>query len=244
MTLVPIPWQPHLYLTPRTLGYLESASARVGRNLYLNDSQYTRISPAWRSYAQQKTAWDLFIAKKGPVASNPDTGQRSHMRGAAFDLRETTKAVRSACAAVGLIPDKDEAWHWNDPAWASMPIIPTLPSSGGGGLGIQKEYDMPKLALDPIRKRSDGSNQYVVVGNGAPYDFNGTQSEANYLAGAGVWGATLTPTAAQWPSFIAANTPPSSTTGTTVQVGGVSKAELDAAVKAIVAAIPTRFTAT
>jgi hypothetical protein len=127
--LVQIPWQAGLWLTPSTMGYLQRASDRLGTQLLLTDSR-----SAWRSYASQKALYDAWRRdpKRNPVASNPDTGQRSHMRGAAFDLRRTDAAAQNACRAVGLIRDSDEAWHWNDPDWASMPIIPTNTSAAGG----------------------------------------------------------------------------------------------------------------
>lgn len=124
-TLVPIPWQRHLYLTPSTLALLEKASDYYGDDLYLYDADYKRISPAWRSYSQQATAFKKWLKRIGPVASNPDTGQRSHMRGAAFDLRLSTARAQQACRRAGLIRDPAEPWHWNDPHWASMPIIKT-----------------------------------------------------------------------------------------------------------------------
>jgi hypothetical protein len=139
--LVPIPWQPHLYLTPHTLYYLVRASQKVGRNLYLYDAKYREISPAWRSYAQQKTAWLNSVHGDGPPASNPDSGNRYHMRGAAFDLRDVSPEVQHACHSVGLIRDTVENWHWNDPAWASMPIIPTRAGGSPGDAVLINNYE-------------------------------------------------------------------------------------------------------
>lgn len=115
--LVSIPWQAELKLHPETLALLQAASRRVGRNLYLYNAD-----SAWRSYARQEALWVAYQAG-GNVASDPDTGQRSHMRGAAFDLRDTSAAVQAACVAVGLKRDPAESWHWNHPNWANMPII-------------------------------------------------------------------------------------------------------------------------
>lgn len=138
-TLVPIPWQPAYFLTPDTLALLVAASDRVGERL--------QVSDAWRSYAEQKGYWDAYVAylnggPYAPIASNPDTGQRNHMRGAAFDLVRTDKAAQDACRAVGLVRDPDESWHWNNPRWASMPIIPTNTSTASSGATDLEEDDM------------------------------------------------------------------------------------------------------
>jgi hypothetical protein len=115
--LVPIPWQPGYKLTPDTLAYLVAAGKKLGTQLQVVD--------AWRSYAEQAYYYDQYINHGGNPASNPDTGQRNHMRGAAFDLARTDATVQAACKSVGLIRDADESWHWNNPYWANMPIIPT-----------------------------------------------------------------------------------------------------------------------
>lgn len=116
--LVQVPWQPECWLTPDTLSYLVAASNRIGTELYINGSD-----GAWRAYAEQKRLYDLYLSGQGNVASNPDTGQRNHMRGAAFDLFRTDDEVQSVCRAVGLVRDADESWHWNNPNWVNMPII-------------------------------------------------------------------------------------------------------------------------
>jgi hypothetical protein len=127
--LVQVPWQPEYWLTPDTLAYLVAASDRLDTELQLTDG--------WRSYAAQKALYDFYLADKAnhPVASNPDTGQRNHMRGGAFDLARTDPTVQAACRAVGLVRDPEEPWHWNNPNWANMPIIPTnygaAPASAG-----------------------------------------------------------------------------------------------------------------
>lgn len=118
--LVPIPWQPHLYLTPHTLAYLVRASGYYGQNLYV-------ASPdgAWRSFARQLFYWLRWLRAHLIPASNPVSGPRFHMRGAAFDLIGTSARVQAACRRAGLVHDPVEDWHWNDPNWASMPIIRT-----------------------------------------------------------------------------------------------------------------------
>jgi hypothetical protein len=57
MTLVPIPWQPYLSLTPSTLALLVAASKRVGADLYLYGAE-----SAWRSYASQAAKYRRFLA--------------------------------------------------------------------------------------------------------------------------------------------------------------------------------------
>lgn len=128
-SLVPIPWQPALFLTPHTLSYLLEASRRLGQNIFLQGSD-----AAWRSYARQAYLYDQYKNHGGNVASSPDPpGQRNHMRGAAFDAIRTDATAQAAFRAVGLVRDAAESWHWNDPTWASMPIIPTNTSTAGGG---------------------------------------------------------------------------------------------------------------
>lgn len=140
--LVPIPWQPHYFLTPDTLTMLQLASAHAGHNINVND--------AWRSYAEQKGYWDAYqnYLHGGPyaaIASNPDTGQRNHMRGAAVDI--ANRADRAAMLAVGFTPDGDEWWHFNNPRWASMPIIPTNTGSASSGATPLAEAAAPALNL-------------------------------------------------------------------------------------------------
>jgi hypothetical protein len=88
-----------------------------------------------------------------------------------------------------------------------------LPKPGGAGVGATpippsapstSQESTMRLALDPTRSKP-GNNVFVVVGNGAPYDFPGDQTLANAMAK--VHGATYTPTTAQWPTFLAACTP-------------------------------------
>lgn len=118
MTLVPIPWHPELKLRPETLALLIAASKRVSRNLLLAGP-----NSAWRSYEQQTEKWLAYLNGTGNIASDPDVGPRQHMRGAAFDLADTSSRVQRACRAVGLVRDPLEAWHWNHPNWANMPVI-------------------------------------------------------------------------------------------------------------------------
>lgn len=118
--LVPVPWQPSLYLTPHTLAYFERANAALGETLFFNGSD-----SCFRLYSTQKYLYDGYVNRLPGfnTASNPDTGQRSHMRGAAGDLIRTDQAAQNACRSVGLIRDAYESWHWNDPNWSNMPII-------------------------------------------------------------------------------------------------------------------------
>lgn len=141
VNLVPIPWQPGYYLTPDTLAYLVAAGRKLGPQLEVTD--------AWRSYAEQAYYYDQYLNHGGPPASNPDTGQRNHMRGAAFDLARTDATVQAACKSVGLIRDAAETWHWNNPYWANMPIIPTnTTTTTGGGGSTPIEDDMPLTPAD------------------------------------------------------------------------------------------------
>lgn len=125
MTLVPVPWQPHLHVHPDLLVKLQQIQQRLGRNPNL----YPELS-AWRSYEQQKELWNRYLAGKGNPASNPDSSSspNTHMRGVAADLADTSQTMQAACIAVGLQRDPGEAWHWQLPTWRDYPIIPTMPA--------------------------------------------------------------------------------------------------------------------
>lgn len=121
--LVQIPWQTYYWLRPQTLDLLDQASDRLGERLYLYADDPRGHLSGWRSYSQQNTVYQAWLNGTGPVASNPDTGPRYHMRGAAFDLVRTDATAQAACRAVGLIRDISEGWHWNHPNWANMAVI-------------------------------------------------------------------------------------------------------------------------
>lgn len=132
--LVPVPWQPGYKLTPDTLALLLAASARLGSNIYLVD--------AWRSYEYQKrlrVGYETVGPPQYNYASDPDdpNAQNNHMRGAAFDTFKTDAATQAACRAVGLVRDASESWHWNNPNWRNMPIIPTDDGTSVAGNAIK-----------------------------------------------------------------------------------------------------------
>lgn len=152
MTLVPIPWQPWYLLTPDTLTMLQLASAHAGHNIPVSD--------AWRSYAEQKGYWDAYqrYLRGGPyaaIASNPDTGQRNHMRAAAVDIQN--RADRAAMLAVGFTPDPDEWWHFNNPRWASMPIITANTTAAGGAATPIITPDIPQEEDMRVIRAENGS---------------------------------------------------------------------------------------
>jgi hypothetical protein len=121
MSLVRIPWQTGLYVHEDLLVKLEQIKDRLGRPPLL----YGPLS-GWRSYAEQEALYEAYLAGKGNVASNPETGNRTHMRGVASDLRDQSQTMQRACIAVGLQRDPAEAWHWQLPNWRDYPIIPEL----------------------------------------------------------------------------------------------------------------------
>lgn len=122
--LVPIPWQRNYFLTPDTLALLVAAGDKLRTQLDVTD--------AWRSYNQQAYYYDQYLHHGGPPASSPEPpGQRNHMRGAAFDLQRTDEVAQAAMRSVGLIRDAVEPWHWNNPNWRNMPIIPTHTIASG-----------------------------------------------------------------------------------------------------------------
>lgn len=152
--LVPIPWQPSLYLTPHTLTYLVLASRYYGSNLYV-------ASPdgAWRSFARQLVYWLRWLRYRLIPASSPVNGPRFHMRGAAFDLVLTTDRVQRACRRAGLIRDPAEEWHWNDPNWASMPIIRTRLSLSS--LTVSLLTQAQESTMNCVRSKTKPENYYL-----------------------------------------------------------------------------------
>jgi hypothetical protein len=121
MMLVRVPWQPHLYVHADLLVKLEAVKARMGRPPMLYGD-----ASGWRSREVQLEKWLKFLAGGNP-ASDPDTGNRTHMRGVAADLADYSPAMQRACIAVGLERDPAEAWHWQLKTWRNYPIIPTMP---------------------------------------------------------------------------------------------------------------------
>jgi hypothetical protein len=153
--LVEVPGHPGFFLTPSTLHYYQLLCAEMRTNL-----GFSSTVACWRSYASQAALYADYL-RGGSPASNPDNGQRNHMRGAAFDLLSVTAAVRTAAVRVGLAPDtlSGELWHWNDPNWRNMPIIPTNTVTAGMTStlipDILKEQDMTDLFF--VRRIADGA---------------------------------------------------------------------------------------
>ena len=94
----------------------------------------------FRAFADQKRAWDLYQAGRGPLAANPYKGG-PHMRGEALDLSPRpgeNAAARSLLGHFGLgLTVKGEPWHvgWLRGGGKQ------LPGGGGGGfdpLGLIK----------------------------------------------------------------------------------------------------------
>lgn len=129
--LVAIPYQPYIYTTPALLTRLQDANKRAGHNILINGAD-----GGWRALADQIRYWDAYQAylNGGPyaeIASNPYTGQRNHMRGAAVDI--LNRSDIPFMIAAGFIQDANEWWHFNIPGWENMPIIETNTNISGGG---------------------------------------------------------------------------------------------------------------
>lgn len=140
--LVSVPYQPGYKGTPDTVAMLMRACQIAGHDITLTD--------AWRSYAEQSYYWDQYQNHGGNIASNPDTGQRNHMRGAAFDILNTSSVNRNAMLQAGFTPDPDESWHFNNPNWQNMPIIPTDdPGTSTSAPSQQEEEEMSDLSFVP-----------------------------------------------------------------------------------------------
>ena len=147
-SLVQIPWQPTIWLTPRTLDRLNDASHRLGRNIYLNGAD-----AGWRSYDRQKYLWDI-NGHNPAKANNPDIGQRAHMKGGGLDV-PVDAATRKAMKDAAFRPDANEAWHWNDPDIAFMPIIRTNPAVAGG-------TSIPITADQPAPPKPKGQDMFLI----------------------------------------------------------------------------------
>ncbi|UXO93842.1 D-alanyl-D-alanine carboxypeptidase [Pseudanabaena phage Pan2] len=161
MSLVPIPWEPGLYIHPDMLKRLRAIEASLGRVPYLFGE-----NSAWRSYAQQKAMWDAYQNGTGNVASNPDTGNRTHMRGVAVDLQDTSLAMQRACVRAGLQRDPNENWHWQLPNWADYPIILELPEEQDIDVKlIRRDGGTPEWSLfhPTLRGPSELERGYIVV---------------------------------------------------------------------------------
>jgi len=154
VNLVQVPWQPTLYLTPDTLDLLVRAGNKLGVKLYIYMAPDGPTDGAWRSWDRQNFLYHKALAG-GNIASNPNSGQRMHMRGGAFDLVRTDAAAQAACKAVGLIRDGVEKWHWNNPRLTSMPIIPTLTTPAGGNTTpIGNEEVVTAAEVEAIAQRT------------------------------------------------------------------------------------------
>ena len=146
--LVQIPYQPECWVTPVLLTRLQDANRRAGHNIPINGAD-----GAWRSQAQQIVFWNAYQAylhggPYAPIASNPYTGQRNHMRGAAVDIERYSD--RQYMLAAGFLPDPDEWWHFNVPGWENMPIIPDNTTASGGNSTPIPEDDMSQQAENEI----------------------------------------------------------------------------------------------
>jgi len=164
--LVPVPWQPALYVHADLLVKLQAVQARMGRPPLLFGP-----NSGWRSYDAQKALYDAWLAGKGNPASNPDTGNRTHMRGVAADLADYSPAKQRALRAVALERDPAEAWHWQLTDWRTYPIIPTMPKPDQeiDVKLIRREGTTPEWSLfhPSLRGPSQGERGYLVITDAA-----------------------------------------------------------------------------
>lgn len=165
MSLVPVPWQPHLMVHKDLLVKLEAVRSIMGRPPML----YGKNS-SWRSYAQQKALWDAYQNGTGNVASNPDTGNRTHMRGVASDLLDYSAAMQRACVRVGLQRDYAEVWHWQLRNWRDYPIIEELPEPEDD----EQEDDMRPVAF----QRTTNGDEWLL---GAPWLVGADSKQQGYI---------------------------------------------------------------
>jgi len=92
--------------------------------------------------------WRAYLAGRGNIASDPDVGNRTHMRGVAADLQDYSPLMQRALVAAGLQRDPAEAWHWQLPNWRDYPIIPELvtPTLEGPNMAQIQYYERVKTA--------------------------------------------------------------------------------------------------
>lgn len=163
----------------------------------------TKPDGAYRSLARQVWWWvRRFIFHI--VVAQP--GRSNHGLGTAIDVYNWARFPRIQFVALanrhGFVFDTpSEKWHmrytrapfYHDTATVTL---------------ITLEKTM-RLVLDPINTRRDKTRKaiYYVVGNGAPYEFPGTQTQASQFSRA--WGATIKPSKGEWPTFLNLYTPKS-----------------------------------
>jgi len=166
MTLTPVPWQPSLYVHKDLLNKLQAIRVRMSRPPLLYGP-----NSGWRSYAQQKAMYDAYLNGTGNVASNPDTGNRTHMRGVAADLADYSPAMQQACIAVGLQRDPAEAWHWQLPNWRDYPIIKELQDNDSDDI---EDDDMRPVAF----QRNTNGDEWLLA---APWLVGGDSKQQGYI---------------------------------------------------------------
>jgi hypothetical protein len=174
--LTPVPWQTHLLVHTDLLVKLEQIQTRLGRPPML----YRELS-AWRSYAEQK---ELYERLPPGMASSPDFGNRTHMRGVAADLADVSPTMQRACVAVGLQRDPAEAWHWQLPTFRNYPIIPTYTPP----VEIEPEEPLMSAAYLFAPAASGKPARYALVGLDVPGGSHVTLSTAEAQAMGFVYG--------------------------------------------------------
>ena len=153
MSLVPIPWQPHLLTHPDMLAKLTLANSYRGRPILMGSTRAPngRYLAAWRSYDDGVYLWKGWKAGLPGFssASDPDSGPRSHQRGVGDDLAEwgtlTIAALKRAGIQVNGVPG--EPWHIQLANFLNYPIITSYTSPAGGG-ATPIGADMPLDAND------------------------------------------------------------------------------------------------
>lgn len=94
---------------------------------------YVTGNGGFRAFSDQKRAWDLYQAGRGPLAANPYKGG-PHMRGEALDLSPRpgeNAAARALLGQFGLgLTVRGEPWHVG---WLRRGAGGQVPGGGGGG---------------------------------------------------------------------------------------------------------------
>jgi len=99
-----------------------------------------------RTYAQQKALRELYLAGKGPVASDPDTGPVPHLKFIGFDVAPVSYGAIPAMKKAGFVfTTPSEKWHAEEPNARGWPVVTSFYTSEEDDMALSQE-DIDKIA--------------------------------------------------------------------------------------------------